>query len=404
MPFRILILSDIHMYDGAPSASGPSWVSSHAVHQNPRKNPLTGLPTLFDDTPKIDWILCPGDLADKNNPTCQNLAWTRLEELRKKLHARHLFATVGNHDVDSRHVNERNDLPTDALRALTPAFPHINATNDSLRNEYWSYGITQHTEDDESASLIILNSCDFHGLDSGVIEDGKLKEQEWNRGKISNAAIDRLNDLVKKTKTRRNIILVHHHLDGTLAPERDYSVISNGHKILEAVDRSDHDWLVVHGHLHYPRLYQSVNLRTTSVLSSGALGGMTYKLKSGTSPDNQVHLIEYTDDKVAKAVIHSWNWVHEEGWQPASSFKHGLPTKTGFGSTTTVESLHRSIRAILDKTPEMAWADVVSAVPDVDFLTPDQHQRLCTELEQSGEIELLLSRRNPTMVNRIRRT
>src|SRR5262245_52253984 len=102
--FRILILSDLHMHQARPTDGiSPSYMSSRPEFSGPKVNPIQdAIDLLKKSKTEIDWILCPGDICDRNDMVSAGIAWAQLENLRKRLHARRLIGTVGNHDVDSR--------------------------------------------------------------------------------------------------------------------------------------------------------------------------------------------------------------------------------------------------------------------------------------------------------------
>lgn len=372
------------MFGGEPNPSSPSWVSAMPRFATEHRSPLKALKSLFSPSDEIDWLLCPGDLADRHNEVCQGVAWTALVDLKQSLHIRHLFATVGNHDVDSRHVDERQSLPTTAIRSLEPSFPHANATNENFANEFWANGFASHTEQNRDISLVVLNSSQFHGIDSGHIVDGQLVDQEWNRGRVSQEALARLRRFAIHTTTSRNILMLHHHVQPTDALGQDLSVLLESNEMLDYLANSQQDWVVLHGHLHIPMLYPSARGGEVTILSSGSAGGKTWTGNTGSTPNNQVHLLEFTDQPGIKASVLSWNWVNNVGWQPASSSEHGLPKITGFGASISTVQAVQEVGRLLEAEDEVEWTTVVERVPDLQFLKPSEFARLLDELENQG--------------------
>lgn len=399
--FRVLIISDIHMFRGEPNIGSPSWVSAAPRFMTPNRSPLKALEKLFSPKDNIDWILCPGDLADRHDEVCQGVAWQTLENLRKSLHIRHLFATVGNHDVDSRHVTDRHTLPTSAIRALQPHFPHSNARNERLKNEFWANGIAVHQEATRDMSLVILNSSEFHGIDSGQIQDGLLIEQEWNRGRVSPDAIEKLRVVINGTSTSRNILMLHHHLLRANALDLDTSVLINANDILEIASNSNKEWMILHGHLHIPMINSYVGSNEINILSSGSAGGKTWTGNTAQTPDNQVHLVEFSDEPAIKAIVHSWNWINTIGWQPANSSDHGLPRISGFGSGITTRHASDQIEDLFADRDELLWAEIAEAIPDIKYLRPSQLTELLDSMQRKGHY--LLHSRGDTIPSVIRR-
>lgn len=391
---RILVVSDIHMFDGEPSTSSPSWVSSRPRYQGATDNPLSGLVELLKGTlnegKKIDWLLCPGDLADKHGQTVQGVAWSQLLEIRQKLQIRHLFGTVGNHDVDSRRI-DGDALPADSIKSLSPNFPHGNAVNQTFHDQFWSNGIAKFYDKTRKSNLVVLNSSIYHGVEAAHVEEGNLKEDEWKRGKVRADSIEKLRCIARKAKGQRNILMLHHHISPTTALVSDSSVLANGSEIVDALTNSGKDWLVVHGHLHIPNLKTQASSSKLTVLSSGSAGGKTWQAANARTPDNQVHLIEFSADDVHKAKVYSWNWVQKMGWQLSKSVDHGLPHKCGFGGSFDRNAVVQHVSERLEQKPELSWQQLSETFPDINFTTPAEQTALF-ELLESNNYEINLNR------------
>src|SRR5207244_1947536 len=99
-----LVVSDIHASaNDLKSDEAVSWYSTLPEYDRADRNPFYSIPDLLSaESLSVDLLLCPGDLADCADPTAQDKAWNSLETLKKKIGARRLVGTVGNHDVDSR--------------------------------------------------------------------------------------------------------------------------------------------------------------------------------------------------------------------------------------------------------------------------------------------------------------
>jgi hypothetical protein len=63
-----------------------------------------------------DLLLSPGDLGDKADPTGIQLGGQTLNRLKDQLEARELVASAGNHDVDSRYLDDDHDALVAAVK------------------------------------------------------------------------------------------------------------------------------------------------------------------------------------------------------------------------------------------------------------------------------------------------
>jgi predicted MPP superfamily phosphohydrolase len=197
---RVLVLSDLHCTSKPPGDAAGSWLTT-TTSTDPRINPLRAVDRVLHDAGvTVDIILCAGDLCDKADPAALQYVWHELTSLADRLEAR-LIATVGNHDLDSRHAAGVD--PKEALFGLEPIFPCLN---DTLRDRYWSrdYALVE----GEGWRIVTLNSCTFHGYnpaDGPELETGRVSRNSCRLLR------EELNALVPTTAIQ--ILLVHHHLE-----------------------------------------------------------------------------------------------------------------------------------------------------------------------------------------------
>ena len=176
---------------------------------------------------KVDWIICPGDIADKNDTISARVAWNNLEKLRSRIHARRLFGTVGNHDVDSRR-EEQEQRPDNSLRSLQPRFPF---SEERFFNRFWTQHYVIWKDRKEEATLVVLNSCVLHGV--AVPPDA---DPQHLHGYITDNVLSKLFAELPRKLSKFNILLLHHHLKQHpwLQGEKSHAV--NGPKLLGRVD------------------------------------------------------------------------------------------------------------------------------------------------------------------------
>jgi predicted phosphodiesterase len=246
---RLLIVSDLHAY--CPAEKGgrePSFLIATERDEIRSKNPLRAIPdALKAEGLEVDWILCPGDIADQADPSAQSFAWNELVELKKATKAKLLLSTAGNHDVDSRLKFNSFD-PKGHLQSLLPPFPGLKEAAD----RYWARNY--HIYEQGPVRLVNLNSAAFHGFHSGDAQS----EAEYRHGRVSERTIDSIVSEVKDRSFPINILFTHHHpYRNDEIYDNDYSEMLLGGKLIAALaEATSCCWLVIHGHQHYPYLKQ----------------------------------------------------------------------------------------------------------------------------------------------------
>jgi len=383
--FHLLVLSDIHAHDSNIEASdAPSSYSTKANYlNNPRLNPLASIPGVLKDAGlKPDVIVTPGDLADKNDSSAQQVAWRQLEEIKKKTGAKRLIGTVGNHDIDSRR-SFPDQLPNCSLKALSPLFPMAGNAN---ADKFWSNGFVVYKLADFDASLAIINSCQLHGVIAG-----EKAEDEYRRGKIPSEVLENFRVAAEAVKTSKNVLLLHHHVRRHPNASDDRSHLENGETLIGILEHMGGPWLVVHGHLHLPWLsYGGTALKSPAILSAGSVAARTYPV-NGQHPRNQMYFVSFRNDPSSakgsgcKGTIRSWDWTPHIGWE-RSKATSGLPWRTGFGTKGGIPSLADAVDSALRMKAgsQAEWSELNTDVPALNFLTPTDTSDLVEALAGKG--------------------
>src|ERR1043165_297182 len=100
MAITLAILSDLHCH---PSNARPwgSLLHCDAPRSPANKHPIESLLNLIErEKLTAAMLLVPGDLTDRSNSDGLTAAWAFSVEVGKKLGAKSIVATLGNHDVD----------------------------------------------------------------------------------------------------------------------------------------------------------------------------------------------------------------------------------------------------------------------------------------------------------------
>jgi hypothetical protein len=169
MNIRIAILSDLHCHPKAEDTID-SYLYSDASLKPLGRNPVTSLLEMIKNN-KItaNILLSTGDLTNKCNIEGLQASWKYIKGIKKELKADIIAATLGNHDIDSRHIY---GLPFIIPQSIKNGFP---IGDRKLRNNYWKKGYCYLPYDE--MNILIFNSVHFH---NDIIEAkrGKITEEQ----------------------------------------------------------------------------------------------------------------------------------------------------------------------------------------------------------------------------------
>ncbi|NTW87983.1 MAG: metallophosphoesterase [Desulfobulbaceae bacterium] len=380
---KIAVISDLHAFSSPVSGRTPSYLDMSNTDRNKMNDPILGLNHLIEENHlKVDILLCAGDIGDKATPAATKFGWENIRSLQTYLGASHLIATAGNHDVDSRY--EHNDFDAKGmLQSLNPSFPCIDL---DTCDKYWSRNYAIITNNDWR--IVTLNSAAFHGA-------GKDQKQEFLHGRVSKNTVYRLIEELKSSdKKLLNILLCHHHpIKNNRIEESDYSEMEGGDKLINALDSVGlGQWIIIHGHKHYPRITYAGGSSTAPVIfSAGSCCAQLYS-EVGTKARNQFYIIEFPISLFNQLEcsiaghVKSWDWTGMKGWVSASR-ESGIPASSGFGyRCSSFSHLANNIKSyFLSKSiPYLTWEELVDWKTELSFLTPDDINTLIHEIKSCG--------------------
>lgn len=361
---RIAVASDLHAYDRCNSdkEQEPSHLCTLHPEDIPNQHPISGLLELIDrEKLRADLLLCPGDFGDKARPAGIYYGWQAMQKVGERLGVSRVVGTVGNHDVDSRHVYTDPD-PKGYLQSLAPLFP---LGSDDLNDKFWAKNFAEIAGD--AWRLIILNSSAFHGG----------KEDEIGFGRIADRTLSRLkNLLVSETPKAINLLLCHHH------PHKhseiglgDFDEMKGGQQLLELIGSGEYgEWLLIHGHKHHPKIQYAAGTQSAPIVfSAGSLCAKLYA-ELGTRVRNQFYIIELPYHVYSTygmvGTFAAWDWAAAIGWLPARSSGSGLPARGGFGFRGNLHALSQRVASLV-ATAALPWAKIGQSIPEVEYLLPD---------------------------------
>ena len=265
-------------------------------------------------------------------------------------------------------LQESDHDPTHILKGLDPSFPLQDL---NLDNQYWAR--TYAIRDIDPVRLVVLNSSHYHGY----------TEIEKNHGRIDENALLRLKkDLSELAPLPINILLCHHHphQHSELGLGQE-DVMKMGQQLLDILGSGRVGrWLVIHGHKHHPKIaYAAEGSSSPTVFAAGSLCAILSGALQ-TEARNQFYLIEIDPtlctERGMVGKVKSWDWSGGVGWIEAST-RSGLPAEFGFGARQDPAILAAQIAALVTTNGAiMSWSAVGSAIPDVQFLIPQDLEEL----------------------------
>lgn len=378
-------MSDLHAYtpsDLDKELKPPSFLRASDSTDPDQPNPLELIAdTVISEGLAVDWIVCPGDIADKADPSAQAYVWSKFTALKNKMKARLLLSTAGNHDVDSRLQYSDFD-PKGHLQSLTPPFPGLGM---EIADRYWARNF--HMYEEENALIINLNSAAFHGYHSDV----RKEIPEYYHGRVTTSTISAIRQAVENNVKPLNILLTHHHIyKNQNIYAKDYSDMEMGSKLIsELCNETKRSWLVIHGHQHYPDLYYGPGDAYVPVIFSA--GSLSVNLPSDLArrAANQFYHISLETDSAMLndlgpcGVVRAWHWSGRNHWE-RSPRAYTIPDNCGFGYTPIFSELAKDIREKikLSGSPFMELVDLHNLLPRLKYLSKLSFSALVSELSR----------------------
>lgn len=335
-----------------------------------------------------DVLLCAGDLADQADPVAIKNAWAELHAIQKKFNIPDFVATCGNHDLDTRHQENRFD-PKGYLRKLEPCFPLPGYEKNSLEQlKYWSNNFS--IVEGANWRVLTINSCAYHGY-------GDDAEPELKQGRISDHTLEEikteLQALDGNMRDKFNICLVHHHLKEMHTDTYpDMSRMKGSENLLALLGHANFgEWFVIHGHVHRGDLYSEGGNSGPVVLSCASFSVVLHGDRLNPST-NQFYLVEFDEPVGARHKIQgsvsAWDWAASYGWEQASEKKGSLGPNAGFGFRGDIPEFAEKIVESVTKAGRLGWQSLLTEYSDLKHFLPADLDNLVVELEAGGAIKV----------------
>jgi len=387
---KIAVISDLHVESDSDTKSSSSWLSTNTPERSSTDlfNSLVELIDDDDNQLNADILLCCGDIADRANLSAQKFAWDKIHSISKKLNCKLVIGTAGNHDLDSRFASSDYDTKG-GLQSLVPIFPGID---DEYSNHYWARNFAFYKHD-SNTRILNINSCAFHGY-------GKDDLGEYMHGRISQHTLENIEAYLKKdTDYDINLAFFHHHpLKSDNAISEDYSEMDGGSRLLELLANNDSgDWLVVHGHKHYPNIIHAPGGSDSPVILSA--GSFASKRLYHDARVNQFYIIEIEENSLDKyelplaGNIEAWNWGLGIGWEK-TPFDISIPYGAGFGSRVNTKVIAGKINSFIEKKASTYtnWSEIIEEYSFLKFVLPSDLKKALKLLEKNHNCTINFNR------------
>lgn len=372
---KITVISDLHckhtssdLDDKKRSSRSTILYSDSLRRDEPPKHPVFSFlqeVAKEKDIFKSDVLLCPGDITDKIDHQGYLTGWSFLEEIQAAIEAPKLYATIGNHDVDSRR-GEQGSEPFKAAKSIKHNYPIME---DEALNNFWLDQFC--VIENDNYVILIFNSAHSH-----------LSYDDAGKSYIDRSVITKMNKkLISVSKEKIKIALCHHHPIGQPNLSTvDQDVIKNGTDFLDML--CSHDFsIIIHGHKHEAKIryYNSI-----VVFCAGSFSSLE-NLKE-TESDNVFHIIDFIDKK--NGIIKTWYYGTNSGWHQKLSKK--FPPLTGFGYNRDLNELARKVSEWFfckSNGSNDLYSNLILDIKEIQFLIPADQEKIKNILATNFEID-----------------
>jgi predicted phosphodiesterase len=384
----IAVLSDMHF-----AGTDENKNATHSfVHETKPKNqnPIKDLFDLIErENLEANLVVSPGDLTVASCEIGLKSAWAELQKVATSLKAVQVIAATGNHDIRSREP-EKSPEVWETLKKLDPTYP-IPECSELQRLHYWAEHFT--IFEYEWARMVVLNSCNCHGRG----------EKEFEKGRITEHTISRMRSQLDQLPPKiLNILLCHHHpsaLPELSDRDDDYSEMQHGAKLLHSLEDSGNNWVVIHGHKHYPTVtYAKGGSASPVIVSAGSFSAAldSHYLATAT---NQFYIFDFDEITIesngSAGIIRAWDWTKGTGWNKADSFDSARPHRlifgSGFGNRENPVVIAKKIHEVLGNFPSLGWEQLVISIPDISFMRIQDRITLIRHLKEKYGIDTTTS-------------
>jgi len=367
---NIAIVSDLHC-TALQQSPKVTHLTAGAVRTPVNQHPVQALLELIKEEPlSADVLVCPGDLAHQVCSVGMLQAWDHLGEIQRKLRAKLLLPTIGNHDVDSR--NNKGSDPFDIPRSIHPEFPRPQRADQDM---FWSRGF-YHAKLSDLAGFVVLNTVIRH-----------TDKQSAERGTFDASHIDAMRAHLRSIYEKKGaplspirVAVMHHHpIAHSTAHFGSPDTLEFGDQILGALAEFQFRF-VIHGHRHEPRITRHLATGIEQlVFAAGSFSAQLDSLASRTKNLFHVLSLESQENDLYSGCLRTWEFTLGNGWEKAHSPSASIP----FESNIRTPCPHVSADEVIAQCKSLPGEILRHA--DITRLCPQLLHLLPTELKQQKE-------------------
>ncbi|MEV4887670.1 metallophosphoesterase [Chitinophaga ginsengisegetis] len=369
---KVAIISDLHCHPERKSYSeNNTLLFSDKLRSPTHEHPVENLLEIIEsESLQVDLVLSPGDFTHQSDKQGFFSGWSYVSEISRALKSKEIIATIGNHDIDSRH--QYSQYSFDIPKKIKQNFPlkkeHLGS--------FWELGFTFIEEQD--FQILVINSTHFHTHNESQSMDNPVV-----KGKVELGQIEEIEKYLKthNDDNKIKIALCHHHpLQHKRLELGEHDFIENGEDLLQILGKYKYD-LIIHGHKHDPWLrYYNTGAFSIPILSSGSFSA-TNQI-SWINKFNYFHIVEF--EKKSKTAstgkVETWTFKSKVGWKKDKD--DGFYPYTGFGYLDNMQQLLAKIKKLLEQKDMWLWKDLLIQIPEIENLTPEKMEELQDELEK----------------------
>lgn len=383
---KIAVLSDLHFFDPADKArhAGIQWSHlplSTASLGNVLESPLLSLHQLIEtESLTADAIVCPGDITTRADRAAFAYGWQQLHDIKQRMMARSLVVATGNHEVDSRMTAGLGQYDTiEHLKSIVPSYP---MDSEAARDTYFGFGVAEVVLGD--ARLVSLNSCLAHGTGMAT---------EYERGRVSDSTLARLDQLLTAGGRKSiNVLVTHHHPHPHAELQLGAAdLMLQGQQLLLLLEKHG-SWLVVHGHKHHGKISYAAGAGSVApvVFAAGSFSACLDPALA-TQTKNQFYVVELKKHPQLGTLVGTmrcWSWFFQLGWRPSIQTDHGILDKSAFGSRVMPALLANRIVPNVGATP-IQWTTLFSTLPELEHITPSDRGLILKHLREDHNVRIV---------------
>jgi hypothetical protein len=269
------------------------------------------------------------------------------------------------------------ERPNSALRRLDPKFPYAEQV---CIDTYWAHDFAIVAEGNWRV-LAVNSSAQLGFYDESETMHGRL-------GRVCMQELPARLDSIGMGKAI-NVCVVHHHpQEWTEDSDGPTSHMLEGDRLIKLLEERPERWMLIHGHMHHPRLDYIGHTSGGPVrLASGSIGA-NLLVESGVQFRNQLHVVDFDLGAqelglILAGYVTSYDWEEGKGWQEPAK-ESGLPHVAPFGyrrdGFELAAALFREAKRIDRRT--WSWNEVVEWEPRCCFLAEVDRQAFFAGVRQ----------------------